>query len=118
MLVDNFKMKEVDFFDENTFLYAEEPIIAERLKKKNYQIAYYDSIYVKHLHGQTTALLKNKNKLLIELDSLLYYFREYKDFNKFELLLIKYGYLWDHFVLRPTIRFIKNTIKNLAKGRR
>ena len=34
MMVDLDKMNEVDYFDEKTFLYCEEPILAERLLKK------------------------------------------------------------------------------------
>lgn len=72
--------------DSHTFLYAEEVILAERMLnigKKNY---YVPSIQILHEHGQTTSkYLKKGNEVL--LNSILYYFREYKKVNKFNIVL-------------------------------
>lgn len=72
--------------DPHTFLYAEEVILAERMlniEKKNY---YVPSVQVLHEHGQTTSkYLKKGNEVL--LNSILYYFQEYKKVNKFNIML-------------------------------
>ena len=50
-------MKEIDFFDENTFLYAEELILAEKLRMKGFLTAFEPTVHVKHLHAMRQLLL-------------------------------------------------------------
>ncbi len=44
------KTGEVDFFDEHTFLYFEEAILAEKLRARGYQFAYHPHLQVIHHH--------------------------------------------------------------------
>lgn len=74
---------EIDFLDENTFLYFEEPILAERLKRVN-KISYFcGEIKVIHNHGKTiSSNLKQRQMLMHMLNSYKYYLRTYRDYSK------------------------------------
>lgn len=53
-----FKMKalaEADFFDENTFLYCEETIISERLKRAGYKIGLLTDLFYIHDHWEANS---------------------------------------------------------------
>lgn len=73
----------VEGFDENTFLYAEEPILAERLLKKGFTEYYYPGVEIIHEEGGTTYdrnitgfenfLVKRKRVF----DSEMYYYQNY-----------------------------------------
>ena len=69
-------------FDDKTFLYFEEPILAERFKVKGYTFYYYNDYRVIHKHGYTTRKIKEKSRnyrMLIdaEFESAIYYCRKY-----------------------------------------
>ena len=46
---------EVDGFDEHTFLYAEEPILTERFRKKGYKVWYTNKVKIIHEQGISTT---------------------------------------------------------------
>ncbi len=46
-------LQKVNFFDENTFLYYEENIIAKKLKQVGYKIMLHSDIFVFHNHSVT-----------------------------------------------------------------
>jgi len=75
MLVDLEVMEEVSWFDENTFFYAEERILAEKLLKQGYRMAYTDSVYVRHVHGSPTKKIKIKVNASTALEPELYYLK-------------------------------------------
>jgi GT2 family glycosyltransferase len=61
-------------FDENIFMYCEEPDITNRIQNLNYHAKWCDEIKVKHLaHGRSF----NKKTEFIQRESLKYYFRKY-----------------------------------------
>ncbi len=80
--------KEVGRFDENTFLYGEECILSERLKKHSYKVWFENSITVTHEHG-VTINKNSKNKINNQwlFESLRYYYKEYKGASDFVLWL-------------------------------
>ncbi|MCQ2495199.1 MAG: glycosyltransferase family 2 protein [Lachnospiraceae bacterium] len=83
MLVDLMKIHEVDYMDENTFLYVEEPILAERLLKKNYRCACYIEQQVVHNHSVTVKSTFQKKKIRrMNNESFRYYLTEYRGFGK------------------------------------
>ena len=112
MLVDLKVMKEVGWLDENTFLYAEEPILAEKLLKHGYRMAYTDSVYVKHMHGGSTSKLGKRQRVSMGLKSELYYLRNYRGYGKVKLFLTKVGFLYKNLILVP----IKVRLKNWARA--
>ena len=63
MLVRNIYIKKVDFFDERTFLYCEEEILAEKFLKKNYKTYYLAESKIKHLESMTVGKKKGFNNL-------------------------------------------------------
>ena len=75
------KMKEIDFFDENVFLYSEESIISARIYDAGYKVYYCKDIQAKHNH---IASEKGdaKARLAQFLKSRSYYFENYKYKNK------------------------------------
>lgn len=74
--------------DPNTFLYAEEIILAERMLKIGKKNYYLPEVSVLHEHGQTTSkYLKKGNRIL--LNSILYYFKEYQNINAIKLFIGK-----------------------------
>ena len=88
MLVNANVFNEVGMFDENTFLYYEEPILAEKLAKAG-KAMYFDSdVEVVHYEGGSTK--RNKKRENIEMESRIYYLRQYKHTNKIVLFLLKH----------------------------
>lgn len=93
IVVDKAKFNEVYMFDENTFLFAEEMILAERLLKKGYKNYFYNEIEIIHNHGQTVK--DNYNILMgqeISFNSNYYYFKNYIKSNKINLFLARLSF--------------------------
>ena len=81
---------EINMFDENTFLYGEEKILAERLLRINKRHYYYPKVSILHEQGKTTKdHLKEKriNKMVAESD--YYYYKQYKNVNSLLLKFLK-----------------------------
>ena len=74
-------------FDPTTFLYAEEMILAERMRAIGKLVYYYPDVTVVHAHGKTTKkyMCGSINDVLFE--SECYYYRKYKKVSKFQLVL-------------------------------
>lgn len=88
MMVDLEKMHEIDYMDEHTFLYVEEPILAERLLKHNYRCACCLNSKIIHNHSTTVKSVFAKNKIRkINNDSFKYYLKEYREFNIIQIEL-------------------------------
>lgn len=84
------KMHEIDYFDEYTFLYFEEPILSLKIEKAGYNMVFVPKAEVIHYHGATT-----KNSSLFaeacKLESQIYYLNNYLNCNKY--ILACYVYL-------------------------
>ena len=93
IVVDSNKFFETGMFDENTFLYAEEMILSERMLKKGYKNYFYNDIEVVHEHGQT---VKKTMSILSGMEesfkSNCYYFKNYKNVSKIDLILAKVSF--------------------------
>lgn len=79
---------DIDYFDENTFLYYEEDIISKRLYKKNYKIA----ILTEHFYIHNHVYNKNYNELSTKnnLDKSMYYMlKEYYNINLLQKIFTK-----------------------------
>ena len=88
MMVDLEKMDEVNYMDEHTFLYVEEPILAERLLKHNYHCACCLNAKIVHNHSTTVKSVLAKSKIRnINNDSFKYYLKEYRNFNIIQIKL-------------------------------
>lgn len=81
---------ECGMMDPNTFLYAEETILTERMKKINKKVYYYPEVVVLHEHGTTTKKhLKNRIKEKIAFNSECYYYKTYIHTNKIQIFIGK-----------------------------
>lgn len=79
----------IDYFDENTFLYNEELIIHEKLKKKNLKSGIYTNSVVNHLRGGSTNNVKTAKFLFDSLlESSKYYLSYYRNFSFMTITLI------------------------------
>lgn len=79
----------VDGFDPATFLYFEEVILAERLKKIQGKVYFEPAATILHYEGNSTADTPSEAKRKIEMDSRMHYYRHYK--NEPSLSLWLYG---------------------------
>lgn len=82
--------KKIGYFDENTFLFYEEDIIAEKIKKAGYKIYLLNDISFMHYDSQTIGkVMKSIRKIQILFDSKIYYHKEYNNANKFQIFIFK-----------------------------
>ncbi|MCH5179119.1 MAG: glycosyltransferase family 2 protein [Prevotellaceae bacterium] len=77
-----FMVRATDFYacgmmDPNTFLYAEEKILAERMKAIGKKMYYYPQVSVIHAHGATTNRYSRRRGYDWQAESNLYYYRTY-----------------------------------------
>ena len=73
--------------DEHTFLYAEEPILTERMAKIGKQPYYYPQVSICHEHGQTIGKSYNTRKAdALMFESEVYYYRAYKNVGYIQFL--------------------------------
>lgn len=81
MLLSNRALEQVDFLDEATFLYCEEPILAERLLEKGYRCACCSAVSVVHNHGTTVKkTLRKGHYVKNNMRSFRYYLKAYRKF--------------------------------------
>ncbi len=85
MMLDLKKLSEVGFLDENTFLYMEELILAERFIRKGYRCVCCSDIKVIH-HDGSTVKRSAPSKLIrkVRAESFRYYLENYREFNAIE----------------------------------
>lgn len=82
MLLRNNMLEKIGFLDEKTFLYYEEPILAERLAGIDGECWLCGDSCVVHNHAVTISKSINKKRIIdYVLKSYSYYLREYRKFN-------------------------------------
>ena len=83
-------IKQLNYFDENVFLYYEENILAKKLQKQNYQAAICNSVTIQHNHAVTiNKNIKYLEKYKILKQSQTYFEKNYNQASKLELFLLK-----------------------------
>jgi N-acetylglucosaminyl-diphospho-decaprenol L-rhamnosyltransferase len=93
MVFDATKFFEISMFDENTFLYAEELIIAEKLKRLNYKTYFLYSTNLIHEEGYSTKKEFTKlTKLKQMFKSNIYYYEKYVRVNELIIILAKISF--------------------------
>lgn len=101
MMLRNEDLKRIGLLDEGTFLYYEEPILAESLRKLNKTVVNFGRIHVIHNHAETIkSNISRKRNRAIVVESMDYYLKKYRKFNAFERMICrlvrKYAYLLSH----------------------
>ena len=77
-------------FDPNTFLYAEETILSERMKRIGKSLYFYPAVTVVHEHGATiSSHLSNVAMARQQFRSDAYYYRAYKGVSRLSIWLAK-----------------------------
>ena len=76
-------------FDPNTFLYAEEPILSERMAAVGKGIYYYPEVSVLHIHGGTISKTAARKSRDWQFKSDCYYYKTYRNTGWLMLLLGK-----------------------------
>ena len=79
--------KQLNFFDENVFLYCEEPILAYQVKSLGLKLYYTASCYAIHRHIESAKGSLYK-RLMILCDSRNYKNKYYSDYNLFQRQLL------------------------------
>lgn len=116
MLIKLNYMNKVNYFDESTFLFAEEPILAEKLHKIGLKMAYYPGACIWHAHGESTKILGERKRYFIQLKSDLYYFERYRNYKKILIWTIYLAKLFEWFFWKSIIFSIKKCIKLFRKN--
>lgn len=93
-LFDSELFRRIGGFDPKTFLYFEEYIIEERIRRAGFKMCYCPELVVTHNHdykSETPQHFEKVSKLYLK--SLIYYAREYKGVSSIKMGIIKYSYL-------------------------
>lgn len=79
-----------EMMDENTFLYGEEVILSERLKKIDKKAYYYPEVSVIHEHGKTAnEHMSTIDKTINKFKSEAYYYSKYMNVSKLTIFICK-----------------------------
>lgn len=90
MLVKAFWFDLVGGFDNRTFLYYEEPILAEKFKKHGAYFYYTPNVSILHYEGgSTVGKVRNAQKRWIVEQSRILYYKDYIHVNNFYLFMYK-----------------------------
>lgn len=82
-------LKQINFFDENVFLYYEENILSTKLKQNNLKTVINTEVEVFHNHSVTIDKnIKRINKYKILKNSQMYFEKNYNNANIFEIFLL------------------------------
>ncbi len=101
-------LKDVGYFDENTFLYYEEAIISQRLRKKGYRVALLTDIqYIHdHIEEKTNDIIQSTKRMY---DSEIYYAKQYMEITGVKLIILKVLARFSVFELR-VLQLIKKIV--------
>lgn len=99
-MIDGRYLKQVDYFDENTFLYYEENIIARKMESIHKKTMIHTEVEVFHNHSVTIDKNINKANKYLELKkSQLYFQKEYNHAGMIEEFLLKLTSKISYFIL-------------------
>lgn len=88
-LVDGKTLKEINYFDDNTFLYYEEFILSSKIREKNKKVVINNEVEIIHDHSVTIdKSVKRINKYKILKTSQRYFVKNYLKANIFQLILL------------------------------
>lgn len=92
-------LQEIDYFDENTFLYYEENILGKKLKNKGYKsYIFKDKEVIHDLSVSVDKSFKSLKKYKILKKSQRYYEKKYNNVNIFGMFLLYVTYYISYFI--------------------
>ncbi len=86
-------LKEIGYFDEDTFLYSEEAILSSQIKKASGIIKFNPNIKAFHAHD-TSKKDNSSRRMLLMIKSRKYYLKKYSGYNIIQLTLLNISYLF------------------------
>ena len=92
-------LKEIHGFDVNTFLYYEEAIICERLKKINSKTYVVPQSEIEHEHAGSTKMIKSTKIIKHSMNSQLYYLTRVRKYPVFIAHIIMLGQYLTYFLI-------------------
>lgn len=105
-LIDTRYLRQVNFYDENTFLYYEENIMARKLKNINAKSMINCEVEVYHNHSVSIDRSVKKLKKFQLLKESQYYFQvNYNNANLFERFLLKFTYKLSYYIFKIAYKF-------------
>lgn len=110
----NEAVNEIDFFDENIFLYCEELILAEKIRRKGFALKYIPNAKILHEHNVSVERF-NFQREYEGTKSLIYYYKCYKNYNLFVLNIAKISRLFYLIMYKPIIVKIKRILVSKYK---
>ena len=87
-------MKNVNYLDENIFLYSEEAVLAAKVKMANKRALYVNEATAHHEH-YSMKKAPSRERMLKFIDSRLYYYEKYGDLSRIKLWLIKLSLMFE-----------------------
>lgn len=88
MLLRSSAIEKINYLDENTFLYYEEPILAEKLSEIGLECWHCGNVQVIHNHAVTIKKSYQKKQISnILIHSYRYYLREYRHYNRLKIYI-------------------------------
>lgn len=89
-LINSKHLEDINYFDDNVFLYYEENILGVKTKKANKKIVVANKVIINHNHSVTIdKCLKKINKVKMQKKSQFYFEKNYNKANKLQLFLLK-----------------------------
>ena len=89
-LINSKTLERINYMDENLFLYYEEQVLSEKIKKLGLGIIISNKVFVKHLFSVSVdKVYKNKEKNKMFRESQLYYFNTFYNLNKIQKKLLQ-----------------------------
>ena len=86
-------LQEAGGFDPNTFLFAEEPILSERMAAIGKGVYFLPSVRVVHAHGTTIRTHYSKRAIALQrFESDAYYYRTYRGYSAFSVFFARCCY--------------------------
>lgn len=94
--------QEVGGFDEDTFLFAEEQIISERLAQRGYRNYYCGEVAIRHEPGKTTrAFFHERDAAWLRFRNDMVYYRKYKNVSAGMIILATFSFAVYLYVYKP-----------------
>lgn len=89
-LISSETLKNINYMDEEVFLYYEDYILSKKIKNLNLCVRLVNTVKVKHLYSITVnKIIKNIDKFKLFKNSQYYYHTTYNDANRFERYLLR-----------------------------
>lgn len=106
MLLRSSFLREIQFLDENVFLYSEEPILAARARDHGGRMLVFPGVEAVHAHVPS-AKGNSSRRMLLFIKSRLYYLQNYTNYGRIEIFALRISYSLLGFLHKIKARFSK-----------